>query len=459
MIQHLELLQLLAARLDPRYKHLFQQLGAAVGGTLVVFLIFVWFIRSFLFICRPNQILIFSGRNQVTKDGRKVGYRVEFGGRSFRRPFVETVNAMDVSLISVPMAVHGAYSAGGIPLAVNAIANIKVSTHPNLVGNAIERFLGRDRMEIARVAKETLEGHLRGVLAQLTPEQVNHDRIEFTNKLEHDVKDDLAKLGLQLDTLKIQHVADDRNYLESIGRKRIAEILREAEVAESNAVRAAEEAEAAAHARGEVAKLNATAAVQAKQNELRQIRAELEAQSKSQEEITAAAAEEARAQAEQELQRIRGELEQLRLAADVTIPAQVDRKVRELIAAGQAATIAANGEAQAQALAAISDAWAESSGRAMEMYVLQHLDEILSQVAQAAGRLKVGEVNLVDSGDGKTMPSYMASYPASVSALLEQISRTLGIDVPHLLTGGSNGVPTAPTPGPTGARPAERRPA
>ena len=419
-----------------------QLLGIIGGATLVSFLIFIWFIRSFLFICRPNQILIFSGRKHMV-DGRQIGYRVAFGGRSIRTPLLETVHAMDVSLISVPMAVHGAYSKGGIPLAVNAIANIKVSTHPHIVGNAIERFLGRDRMEIARVAKETLEGHLRGVLAQMTPEQVNHDRLEFVNRLENDVKDDLAKLGLQLDTLKIQHVADDRNYLESIGRTIIAEILRDAEVAESNAIRAAEEAEAAAHARGEVAKLNATAAIQAKENELRQIRAELEAQAKSEEERTEAAAQEARAHAEQELQQIRGELEQLRLAADVTIPAQVQRKVRELYAAGKAASISANGEAQAQALASVAEAWAESSGKAMEMFVLQHLDEILAQVTKAASRMRVGEVNLIDSGDGKTMPAYLASYPAAVGALLEQVSKTLGVDVPRLLAGGGNGVPAA----------------
>ncbi|HTM20690.1 MAG TPA: SPFH domain-containing protein, partial [Kofleriaceae bacterium] len=421
-------------------------LGIISGATLFAFLLFVAFIRRFLFICRPNQILIFSGRKQVI-NGREVGYRVLHGGRSYRRPMIETVAAMDVSLISVPMQVHGAYSKGGIPLSVNAVANIKISTHPQLVGNAIERFLGRDRLEIARVAKETLEAHVRGVLAQLTPEQINHDRLEFANQLEKDVKNDLDKLGLQLDTLKIQHVADDRNYLESIGRAIIAEILRDAEIAESNAVRAAEEAEAAAHARGEVAKLNATAAIQAKENELRQIRADLEAQAKSEEERTEAAALEARAQAEQELQRIRGELEQLRLAAEVTIPAQVERKVRELVAAGKASTISANGEAQAQALAAVADAWRETAGRAMEMFVLQHLDEIVAQVAQAAGRLSVGHVNLVDAGDGKTMPAYVASYPAAVGALLDQVARTLGIDLPKLLSGSGNGVS------------AERRPA
>ena len=207
--------------------------GVAAG--VVVLLVLIVFYRYLLRICRPNEILIFSGRKHRTTDGRSVGYRVVFGGRGVRIPLVETVDRMDVSLISVPIAVTGAYSEGGIPLNVHAIANIKVSTDRRFVGNAIERFLGKGRTEIARVVKETLEGHLRGVLATMTPEELNQDRLKFARQLEESAKADLEKLGLELDVLKIQHIADDRNYLESIGRQRIAEILRTAEVAESDA--------------------------------------------------------------------------------------------------------------------------------------------------------------------------------------------------------------------------------
>ncbi|HUH05094.1 MAG TPA: SPFH domain-containing protein [Kofleriaceae bacterium] len=413
--------------------------GFVIGiGFLLVMMIFV---TRFLYLCRPNEILILAGRNRKLADGRLVGYRVIFGGWAIKRPFVETVERMDMSLISVTMSMQGAYSKGGIPLSMHAVANIKISSEPGVVGNAIERFLGRNRAEIARVAKETLEGHLRGVVSGLTPEEVNEDRLAFAAKMKEESEDDLNKLGLHVDTLKIQHVSDERDYLESIGRKRIAEILREAEVAESDASRAAEESESVARARGEVAKTDSRAAVQAKTNELRQIRAELDAEARSEEERAKAAAEEARAVAEQELQRIRGELEQLRLEADVTIPAQVSRKVRELQAAGEAAKISADGEAQAQALSAIADAWAATKGRAMDMYILQHLDDIFGQVTRAAGRLDVGEVNLVDSGDGSTMPAFMASYPAAVTALLDQVSNTIGVDISRVLKGSGNGAP------------------
>jgi flotillin len=409
-----------------------------VGGVtagIVVLLVLMVIYRYLLRICRPNEILIFSGRKHKAPDGRVVGYRVVFGGRGVRIPVVETVDRMDVSLISVPIAVAGAYSEGGIPLNVHAIANIKVSTERRLVGNAIENFLGKGRPEIARVVKETLEGHLRGVLATMTPEELNQDRLKFAKQLEASAKPDLEKLGLELDVLKIQHIADDRNYLESIGRQRIAEILRTAEVAESDATRAAEQAEAAARARGEVAMTNAQAALQRKQNELRQIKAEVDAEARAEEVRAEAAGQQARAEAELQLQKTRGELEQLRLEAEVTIPAEVDAQVRELFAAGQAAPIAADGEAMSKSLDEVASAWRDSGGRAMDMFILQHLDAIFADVAQAAKRIKVGEVNLIDGGDGKTIPAYASAYPATVGALFEQVTKTLGIDIAKVITG------------------------
>ena len=409
-----------------------EAVGVAIAAGVVFFLMLY---RSLLRICKPNEILIFTGRRHQTADGRTVGYRVVFGGRGVKVPYVETVNRMDVSLISVPIAVQGAYSEGGIPLNVHAIANIKISTDRRYIGNAIERFLGRDRNEIARVAKETLEGHLRGVLATMTPEELNQDRLKFARHLEESAGPDLAKLGLELDVLKIQHVADDGNYLESIGRQRIAEILRTAEVAESDATREAEQAEAAARARGEVAMTNAQAALQRKQNELRQVKAEVDGDAQSENVRAEAAGQQARAEAELELQKIRGELEQLRLQADVTIPAEIDQQVRELFAAGQAATIAADGEAMAASLDEVSNAWRATGGRAMDMFVLQHLDQIFSDVADAAKRLKVNEVNLIDGGDGKTIPAYAAAYPATMTALLEQVQKTLGVDIARAVTG------------------------
>ena len=149
--------------------------NAAMSATpialaLVGVLAFTAFLKTCLQICNPNEILILSGRKRKTKRGQSVGYRVIFGGHTVVIPILERVERMDMTTMPVPVEVKNAYSKGGIPLHIQAIANVKVSSNPNVVGNAIERFLGRSRNEIKRVARETLEGNLRGVVADLTPE-------------------------------------------------------------------------------------------------------------------------------------------------------------------------------------------------------------------------------------------------------------------------------------------------
>ena len=123
-----------------------------------------------------------------------------------------------------------------------------------MVGNAIERFLGRGPEEIARVARETLEGNLRGVVALLNSRTAQRRSAGvFRNAISSDVRNDLSKLGLHLDTLKIQSVSDQVDYLNSIGRRQIANIVRDAEIAESNAVAEAEQIEADSNKQAEVA--------------------------------------------------------------------------------------------------------------------------------------------------------------------------------------------------------------
>ena len=332
---------------------------------------------------------------------------------------------MDVSLISVPIAVQGAYSEGGIPLNVHAIANIKVSTDRRFVGNAIERFLGKDRTEIARVVKETLEGHLRGVLATLTPEELNEDRLKFSRQLEASAGPDLEKLGLELDVLKIQHVADDRNYLESIGRQRIAEILRDAEVAESDAARAAEQSEAAARARGEVAMTNAQGRGPAQgRTSCARSRPRSTPRPAARRSAPRPPASRPAPRPSSRSRRSAASSSSSACPAEVTIPAEVDAQVRELFAAGQAASIAADGEAHGRG-ARRGRRGVERQRRPRDGHVRAPAPRPDLRRRRAAPRAgsRSSEVNLIDGGDGKTIPAYAAAYPATIAALLEQVSR------------------------------------
>jgi len=342
---------------------------------------------------------------------------------------------MSLTVQEVPIAIRNAYSKGGIPLNVDAIANVKISSNPVIMGNAIERFLGRDINEIRRVAKETLEGHLRGVLATLTPEELNEDRLAFAEALSKESEEDLNKLGLHIDTLKILHISDEMHYLDSIGRSAIANVIREAEIAESDFKRAAEQAEAENEGRAAVTKANVEANISKLRNELRRFQAELQAQVKSEEERTAAAAREARARAEQELQRIRAELASIQLQADQILPAEAERYAQEFRARGDAALIRERGKAVASTLQLMHSAWKEAGASAMQITLIEDIEKILASAAEGVAKVQVKNIQMIDGGEGRTLSGYLASYPAMLSSVFEALERTTGIDVPKTLSG------------------------
>ncbi|GIV03374.1 MAG: flotillin [Fimbriimonadales bacterium] len=415
-----------------------QQGGAVIFWAVLVFGLLVavtLILKHLLHICPPNEVLIFSGRRYRMPDGTVRGYTTIFGGGRLRMPIIERVSRMSLNTMEVPISIRGAYSKGGIPLNVEAIANVKISSDPILIGNAIERFLGRDPEEIRRVAKETLEGHLRGVLATLTPEEVNEDRLKFASELAQESEEDLRKLGIHLDTLKIQHVSDEVDYLDSIGRKAIANVIRNAEIAESNARREAEQAEAENMGRANVTRANAEAKIAQLQNELRRIQADLEANVQSEEERTLAAAREARATAEQELQKIRTELEAIRLQADTVLPAEAEKVAREFRARGEAANIREQGAALAEAFRNLHEAWREAGEHALSVYLIEDIDKLLSKAAAGIARVQVENLSVIDSGEGKTLSAYVGAYPAMMETVFDAVKRTTGIDIAAEISG------------------------
>ncbi|HRI45093.1 MAG TPA: SPFH domain-containing protein [Fimbriimonadaceae bacterium] len=400
-----------------------------------VILILIAIVRRFLFICPPNEVLIFSGRTYRMPDGTRRGFNVVFGGTGWRTPIIGKVDRMSLNTMEVPITVRNVYSKGGIPLHVDAIANIKISSDSRVVGNAIERFLGRDPNEIRRVAKETLEGHLRGTLATLTPEEVNEDRLMFAEALSRESEEDLSKLGLHVDTLKIQHVADDMGYLDATGRRAIANVIREAEIAESNSKRAAEQAEAENQGRANVIKANVEANIARMTNDLRRIQAELESEVRSQEERTAAAAREARATAEQELQKVRAELATIQLQSDTILPAEAERQAREFRARGDAAVIRERGKAVAEALELLNHAWREAGPTALQIALIEDIEKILASAAAGVTKVKIDGIQIVDSGDGATLANYVGNYPAMLDTVFAAIEKTTGIDIPGTISG------------------------
>jgi flotillin len=424
MVAQIEIPQLIQdSNLDGLYIPMVVSLG--IFGTILL----VWFLNSFLCVCKPNEVVILSGRKRRTSNGQEVGYRVLTGGRGIRIPILETVKRIDVTTMPVTVKVTNAYAKGGTPLDIQAIANVKISSDPQVVGNAIERFLDRDSDEIVRVARETLEGNLRGVVATLTPEQLNENRLQFSERIASDVRRDLVKLGLQLDILKIQTISDDVDYLNSLGRRQIALVIKNAEIAESNALTEAEQIEAQCEEEIAVAITQDRIVTQDKENELRKVTAELEQKARSEEERTTAAALEAEAKAQQQLQTVRAQLERLRLEADRVLPAEADRVAKGLFAKGDAAALKENAEAAAIVNEMLGQVWQSIGKDAKELFLIQQLETVLQEALTIPERLKLDKVNVIDNGDGKSLASLVNVYPEIVAQFLNSVKDTLGIDV------------------------------
>ena len=409
------------------------QSDAVIGGVAALFILLValnlisrWMIR----ICRPNEMLVVTGsRSNQGQQGIK-GYRVVAnGGWTFVKPILETARRMDVTLLPVMVEVKNAYSKGGTPLNIQAIANVKVSSEPEVRNNAIERFLGRDREEIVQVARENLEGNLRSVLAQLTPEEVNEDRLRFAERIAEDVGDDLRRLGLQLDTFKIQSVSDDVDYLNSISRRRVAQIVRDAEIAEAEAIGEAERKEAEMEEVAEVVRTEAETVVLEKDNAVRTKVAQMEKQARSEEERTTAAELEAKAKAQQKLQKVRSELERLRLQAEEVLPAQASQKARELRARGQAAATAEDVKASALVNDLLTQVWEDAGSTAELVFLLQQIEMVLDQATRLPSRLTLHRVTSLDGNDATSLASLVALNHVVVRQFFEQVKEILGIDL------------------------------
>ena len=406
-------------------------------GAIAVFLVFIAVllgittVRRLIHICAPNEVLIFSGKKR--RVGRRVfGYRIIKGGRGLRVPLLERVDRLDLTNMVIDVAARNAYSRGGIPLTVHGVANIKVAGFEPLLNNAIERFLGKHRKDIMKIAKATLEGALRGVLATMTPEEINEDRILFAERLVREVEQDMTALGLVVDTLKIQNVQDEVSYLDSIGRKRNAEIIRSARIAEAKAkadaiVRAAEnrqrEAQAKITAEIEIAKAEATKRLR----DIQTMRAALVAE----EQATVAAAV-AKATSDVEVQKARVETVRRQLDAEVIQPAKAACLAAEAAAKAAAEPIVQDGKARAEALGRLAESWEKAGPNAREIFLLQKLPGIIDKLMGVVAPTEIEQVTMID---GRVPGVGSEGLSLKAFSSLEQVKEIFGVDLVEALKG------------------------
>ena len=398
----------------------------AVVALVAALVVVVLILKRMIYICPPNEVLIFSGTHRrIGTEDRTIGYRVVQGGRGIRIPLIEVVDRMDLTNMLIELRVQGSYSKGGIPLNVQGIANVKVSSKPAQLANAIERFLGMTREQIMAVARETLEGNLRGVLSMLTPEEVNQDREKFAGELLHEADHDLGRLGLELDTLKIQHVSDDKGFLNSLGRRQTAELLKSSRIAEAENHALAAENAAQNLMNQEIAKVDAEIATARAEGQRRIAEAQtrkgaLIAESKGQVQALLA-----KATAELEVQRARLAQVRYQLIADKVRPAEARKSQMVAQARGAASKIIEEGKATAAAIRSLGETWGKAGDSARQIFVAQKLQSLVGTMMQTVGEMPIDKLTVID----RDLAANGSNFAVKAAVTAEQLKQMLGVDL------------------------------
>jgi flotillin len=221
------------------------ELGLVSGSFTIiagVILVFVVFLLLYMIFSRytkvgPNQVLIVSGKKHRLEDGTTVGFRIVKGGGTFVMPIFEKVDLLSLELLTIDVQTPEVYTSKGVPVKVDGVAQIKVKGDDISIRTSAEQFLGKAQDEIRNIATQTLEGHLRAILGTMTVEEIYQNRDAFASKVQEVAAGDMANMGLGIVSFTIRDIRDTQGYLDALGKPRIAQVKRDAQIAQAEADR------------------------------------------------------------------------------------------------------------------------------------------------------------------------------------------------------------------------------
>jgi flotillin len=233
---------------------------AIIVIVLVIFVMLVMVLSRYTKV-GPNQVLVVSGRRHrvAEPDGTVAtrGFRIVKGGGTFVLPVVEKVDILSLELLTIDVQTPEVYTSKGVPVKVDGVAQIKVKGDDVSIATAAEQFLSKATDEIKNIATQTLEGHLRAILGTMTVEDIYQNRDAFASKVQEVATGDMANMGLSIVSFTIRDIRDSQGYLEALGKPRIAQVKRDAQIAQAEADRDATIRSAQATQAGQEAKFQA----------------------------------------------------------------------------------------------------------------------------------------------------------------------------------------------------------
>src|SRR6202163_3127546 len=200
-----------------------------VVAIVVVVIVLLQIVGRLLRKVGPNQALIVYGAG---------GTRVITGGSHFVVPLYERWQELSLELMSFDVAPpQDLYTTQGVAVNVEAVTQIKVRSDAESVRTAAEQFLSKTQADRDNLIRLVMEGHLRGIVGQLTVEELVKDPESVGGKMLRTVTPDMEKMGLEVISFTIKDVRDENDYITNMGRPQIAEIRKQADIAAALAQR------------------------------------------------------------------------------------------------------------------------------------------------------------------------------------------------------------------------------
>lgn len=210
-------------------------IGVAVFILLTIITVYVTKYKT----VGPDEALIvtgsFLGSKNVHTDDSGNRIKIIRGGGTFVFPVFQQSEPLSLLSSKLEVTTPEVYTEQGVPVMADGTAIIKIGGSISEIATAAEQFLGKSKEDRENEAKEVLEGHLRSILGSMTVEEIYKNRDKFSQEVQRVATQDLAKMGLVIVSFTIKDVRDKNGYLDSLGKPRIAQVKRDADIATSEA--------------------------------------------------------------------------------------------------------------------------------------------------------------------------------------------------------------------------------
>jgi uncharacterized membrane protein YqiK len=429
-----------------------------IGGILAVmlFMFGIGALRALIRVCPPHQVLVVTGTRRSVQ-GKEYGFRIQNGGWTFVIPYFQSVQTLDLGIIPINVRVEGVNAANGITMGADATACVCIDDEDDtLLYAAVERLMGKSRLEIQDQIKQTMVGNFRGALNKTTPLQAigmvdsvetappsagvpvtiddtEGDRAQFRMALLKDSNQDLSTFGMRVVSVSLQKIWDTSSYIANLASKTLSHKRQEVEIEEARLHAEAERAESDAQRRETIATNRANEQTVVARQEVEVLQRQCEADIERTRLEANSAIAKAQSEGERQVQEVMVKLQELKNLSEVTLQADMQRRAAEVLATGESAAIRIVQETENDLLRQKAHLLAEAGDLGkIALFVQQRLAGLFEAYQQHAKGLEIDHLVIMD--DTRGVNGVVNRGPEALVDFLRHFEAAFGIRVRDLLT-------------------------